>query len=389
MKQPDNLLIGIYFHPEAYPPTLNAIGELRDCFDHITVIHRPHLESKWQYPVNVTLVPAGKFISAAHQQTASFLDKIGFFLNYLRVFYLQCKQQLPSLILVYDNISLYAYQLISHLLNFKHDVWYHNHDVTEMEQLRKFSIGWFAANAEHKAFKNLDIFSLPSNDRLKFFPMQNFKGKYFFIPNYPSKKFFSQFYSSRKLEHTVKIIFQGQIAPFRGIEQIIPLLSIPIQDYNLELGLIGPCSNAYRHEITNLAEEYGVLQKIYFNKLPYSELPAFSATYHIGIALLSEKNIMTATIGTASNKLYEYAAVGLPVVYYNNESISQYLGEFIWAVPADLNMESVKQAIINIIIRYDECSAAAHRDFLSKLNYEKGFAPVKNYLQKGGYDQES
>lgn len=80
-KRINNIVIGIYFHPEAYPPTLNAIGELSECFDSVTVIHRPHLKGSWQYPANVKAIPSGKYLTSEDQQKASLLKKIFFFFN--------------------------------------------------------------------------------------------------------------------------------------------------------------------------------------------------------------------------------------------------------------------------------------------------------------------
>ena len=380
IKKPNNLVIGIYFHPEAYPPTLNAVDELSECFDYISLVHRPHLTSTWKYPHNLRMISAGKHMDIEQQKTASFIKKINFFIQFVHIFYKECKREKPACILVYDSISLYAYHLLKPLLFFKHKLWYHNHDVLERSLLKKFSIGWLAARAETKAFKYLDIFSLPSNDRKKFFPLDTFTGRYFFVPNFPSKKFYGKFYNHRKLEKTVRIIFQGQVAPLRGIEEMLPLLSTFINGYSLQLALIGPCGNDYKDEIINLMTRYDVMDKVHFDRLPYSKLPERSATFNIGLALLSQKDIMTSTIGTASNKLYEYAAVGLPVIYYNSEYLNSYLGKFAWAIPADLTTESIRDAIIRIISHYDDLCIAAHQDFLNDLNFENGFAPLKKYL---------
>src|SRR5215210_2046819 len=100
----NNLVIGIYFHPEAYPPTLNAIGELSDCFDHITIIHRPHLIGSWNYPSNVKAVASGKYISSMNQEKASLVNKVQFFLKFAKSLLLACRRKKPVIILVYDNL---------------------------------------------------------------------------------------------------------------------------------------------------------------------------------------------------------------------------------------------------------------------------------------------
>lgn len=380
MKQ-GNLVIGIYFHPEAYPPTLNAVGELSECFNHITIIHRPHLHNSWQYPPNVHALASGSFVTSREQESASVLKKTAFFIRYVRMFFKQCLSDKPEVILVYDSLSLHAYHLIKRLLPFKHKIWYHNHDVTEPGLLRKFSIGWFAAKTEAKAFQYLDVFSLPSNDRLKYFPMQQFKGSYFFIPNYPAVKFYRQFYHPRILGQTVRIIFQGQIGPYHGIEEIIPLLKAGIMGRRLELVLKGPCMQDYKHKLMQHAETHHVTANVTFAGVtPYAEVPATSAGCHIGIGILAKKDIMNTTLGTASNKLYEYAAVGLPVIYYNSEDFTRYLGKFAWAVPTEVTSDDIKEKIAQIFTSYNQLSTSAHNDFMHDLNYEKGFEPVKLYF---------
>ncbi|MBE7170991.1 MAG: glycosyltransferase [Williamsia sp.] len=376
-----NLVIGIYFHPEAFPPTLNAVSELSECFDQITIVHRPHLHNTWKYPANVRALASGSFMTAKQQEAASVGSKAGFYIRYVYLFLKQCIREKPEVILVYDSISLYAYHMIKRLLRFKHKVWYHNHDVVELPLLRRFSIGWFAARKEAGAFDYLDMFSLPTNERLAHFPMQRFKGHYFFIPNYPAKKFYLQFYRRRTLQQTVRLIFQGHIGPYHGIEETIPLLKESIMGHQLELVLKGPCQEDYRERILQQAMAYNVTGSITFIGItPYADVPATTSTCHIGIGILAKKDIMNTTLGTASNKLYEYAAVGLPVLYYNSENFTRHLGKYTWAFPVDTTSDDIKEKLTSVLQSYDQLSAAAHYDFLHGLNFEAGFKQVKAYL---------
>lgn len=376
----NNLVVAIYFHPEAYPPTLNAIGELSECFDRITVVHRPHLKGNWKYPSNVNAVASGKHITSVSQEKAPLLKKIGFFVAFTGSFLIACRKEKPVMILVYDNLSLWAYRLIRPFLQ-KHKVWYHNHDVTELNLIRKYSIGWFAAKHELKAFKYLDIFSLPANERLSYFPINELKGKYFFIPNYPAKRFYSRFYSRKELSQPVKIIFQGSIGPHHGIEEIIPLLKETINGYSLVLVLKGPCREEYRKLYSEIAKEHQVTDKLIFLGItPYNEVPAASASCHIGIGILAKQDVMNTTLGTASNKLYEYAAVGLPVIYYNRVNFTRHLDKFSWAFPAELNSNDIREKIGVILRSYAQLSSAAHKEFMQSLNFETGFSETKTFI---------
>lgn len=95
MKTTANMLVGIYYHPEGYPPTLNAVAELSDCYDRITIVHRPNLMGTWQYPANVKAIPAGEYISSRDQENAPIQKKISFFFDFLRLLFRLCKRENP------------------------------------------------------------------------------------------------------------------------------------------------------------------------------------------------------------------------------------------------------------------------------------------------------
>src|SRR5690606_23526552 len=112
----------------------------------------------------------------------------------------------------------------------------------------------------------------------------------------------------------------------------------------------------------------------------YAELPKITANAHVGIAVNIPDNIMYATGGTASNKIYEYAAVGLPIFYYDNVHYKNHLSKFKWAIPTDLSTNQLSQQIEYIKREYKILSEAALEDFESDLNFENSFKPVLNFL---------
>lgn len=377
-----NLVIGIYYHPEAYPPTLNAVGGLGNYFDSITVVHRPHLQGRWKYPSNTEAIASGKFMTSTEQEQSPTIRKVLFFLRFTLDLLRACSRKKPAVILLYDPIPVLAYRLIRPFLFFKHRVWYHNHDISEIGLQRKFSIGWFACRVEQKSFRLLDLFTLPNAERLNYFPLDRLKGKYFVIPNYPSLAFYGSFYKSDKSTDEIRLIFQGRIGKGHGFEEIIPLLKETPRGRSLSLTLKGYCDPAYRQQLERLAEEQGVSARLTFiGFTPYEDVPRIASTCHIGIGIFSAKEVMHLTLGTASNKLYEYAAVGLPVVYLNEEHFSKYLEPYDWAFGTDLTADSLRATLIRIIDDYERYSRSAHASFKNNLNFETHFEPVaKSFL---------
>jgi glycosyltransferase involved in cell wall biosynthesis len=378
------ILIGIYHHPEAYPPTLNAVQQLSRCYEEIIIVHRPHLKSSWNYPANVTVVESGKPISSVDQERASLHRKVFFFLIFFKDFVLQSWKKKPGTILLYDTMPVLAFSLARPLLWFKYRLWYHNHDIAELSQVRKYSLGWWACRAERKIFKRLHLFTLPAESRKQFFPLETSKAACIVIPNYPSRQVYDAFYRGKNIEEKLILIFQGRVNEGHGFETIIPLLSETIEGKKLELVLKGYITEEYKRSLLALAATAGVEGSLRFVGFgPYKDVPEIASGCHIGIGIFSAREIMHLTLGTSSNKLYEYAALGLPVLYSDEKHFTDYLGKYEWAVPViDNDPESIKTAISKIIRQYERLSADARTSFESHLNFEYIFEPVLSWTKR-------
>jgi hypothetical protein len=378
-----HLVIAIYNHPEAYPPTLNAINELAKVYDEIHVLYRPNLNDYWPYPKNVRIYASGKKMTVKDQAELPTFSKIVLFIQFLLMFFKLVIKHKPKLILVYDTFPLLSYYLFKKLLLCKHELWYHNHDVTDHKLVSKYSIAWFAAKIEENAFDYINIFSLPSIERLKYFKMGNYKGEFFFIPNYPAKKVYDPYYIEKKITNEAVLIFQGRISESHGLEIITSLLNYKVNGINLTLSLKGISSKEFQQEIFNIADNSGTREKIKFlGMTSYSDVPIEGNKAHIGIGIFTKNDVMNNTIGTASNKLYEYIAMGLPVLYYDNDYFNKHLNNYKWAVKCKLNKESILTAIEYIVNNYTEMSNHAREDFKSTLNFETCFEPIINYINK-------
>ncbi len=376
-----SLVVCIYSHPEAYPPTLNAINELSEVFDSISVVHRPLLQSKWDYPRNTRLFSSGTQMSEAEQVLSPLPQKIFFFIRFTLLLLKMIRRSRPAVILVYDQISLYGYSLLRPFIRYPHQIWYHNHDVVEEGSQRKYSVGWLAQRHEKQAFAYLSIFSLPTNSRRSYFNLEGFTGKYFCIPNYPARKRYAAFRAAPELSFSVRLIFQGSMDSSHGIEELIPLLKEAIIGKEPGLLLVGKSKEGYKESIDELSRQHGVANKVRFEGLiPYSMIPEYTASANIGMAIYRNQNVMSTTMGTASNKIYEYAALGLPVICLDTAYYREQRQQFPWIFVTDCSPDSYLETVGAIIMQYPVVSAAARRDFMNQLNFEVVFEPVKEYI---------
>lgn len=374
----------IYGHPELYPPTLSAIEELSKVTDKIDVITRNMLLSKWTYPENVQLhyINKEQFIGF-EIETIPLLKKASHFITFLKMARKLVIANRSNILLVYDAIPLYAASLLRNTLNNSNTkLWYHNHDITDLKNAGRFSLMSMSAKREAKAIKNVDFFSLPAKERLVHFKNLPILLTPMVIPNYPYKAFYSKHQKTGWLERDrIKLLYQGSIGGGHGLEEIIESLPETIGGKILELHLVGKIRAGYLEDLQKKAELEGVSTQLFYHGMKaFAELPEFLSQFDIGLAVHKPYNITYATGGSASNKIYEYAALSMPVILYDNDHYRDYLGHNDWAFFTDLSKESLIGVFEGIYHHYSTLSKSAYNDFETVFNFETVFKPMVHKL---------
>ena len=380
-----NLVVAIYSHPEYYPPTLSALENLSPLYERIIVVHGNISGFDWKYPDNVTLVGPEERFPAGTVELQPLSKKIAAFIRFTKTFRSMVKTHRADTVLIYDTMPVLSWRLISKTVNKPKFLWYHNHDVIEAAYTRKYSLAWWAWKSHRWLFQRLTIFSLPAQERKEQFPMNKLRGGFFFLPNFPSMKIYGTVSRSPlQAGQTVRLLFQGSIGPLHGLEEIIPLLGEAFDGHPVELVLKGFVQPDYLEKLKKLAVEAGQEHKIiYIRPTGYREVIKNAATCHIGIGIHRKQDIMNQTLGTASNKIYEYAASGLLVLLNDNPHFRQTLEKYAWVAFTDSSRSSLKRHIGNMIKSWDSFSADARHDFLGDLSFEHYFKPVREFLETG------
>ncbi len=379
------VLAFIYGHPENYPPTLHAIEQLALHFEKVWVVFRPNRSLAWSYPSNVQLLPAGKnIIPVAEQEQSGLLRKAYWFLQFARTVHTVYRQQKPDAVLAYDSLAMLCLYVIQRAGSQNPNVlfWYHNHDLPDKPS--PFSLPWIALRVQKQVFSRLDLFSLPANERKSYFPMDVFKGKYFFLPNYPLLAIHRPASFEKMDAHDeIRLLYQGMISDGHGIEEIVPLLRHRINGKYCRLTLIGPIKDTYKQHLSKLAEKQGVFSRLHIKEpVAYHALPSITRQHHIGLAILNDTtNINHMTAATASNKIAEYIAAGLSVLYFDHPIQKSVLEGYTWAFSTDLSNASLVSAISAMDHQYATISKQAVADFQNILHFEKYFAPLVFYLR--------
>ena len=380
------IVVAIYNPPELFPPTLWAVQELSKTAESITIVTRNIAVEPWTFAGNVSVIRIGS--ETKLNQPLPFYKKIADFAR----FCLELKRAVRSsrnngklVCLAYDTLALYAFHLTLRGRKRKRSVfWFHSHDVLEKRGLSWTSVNWWAARNEARAISRTNLFTLPSQERLDYYELKDYKGKVRIIPNFPSRKFVESLSLSLpelRGNQPIKLIYQGSISAGHCLETIMEAMNM---DDRLELTLIGWCYPDYRSKLEGLIGKLGIRDRVHFvDPVPYHKLYPITAAHHIGLAIHKPENIIYSTGGRASNKIYEYASVGLPVMLYDNEHYREYCSDFKWAAFTDGTPSSILKCVSDITANYKELSIAAKQDFKQKLNYEHTFDKFAETELKG------
>lgn len=363
-------LVSIYSDPEFYPPTRNAIFLLAEKYDQVIVLTRNNfINDSGTFPKNVITKKVGKFVEIRESERKNLFWKIRTFLTFLFHYQLLLTDKKIKIVLLYDAIPLFA-NLLS-LAPKKKLYWYHNHDVPEINQCRKYSIGWFCSKYEHKGLKRVKLFSLPSKDRFNFYPQARPYQKYFYLPNFPLLSKFNNLNLVGKRENFT-VIFQGAIGPNHGIEDLLKVMQ---NQKDIHLVLKGWVRDDYRSYLDQLISKYNITERVeWIGFTSYVELINLSASCTVGIGIHMSNDIMNSTLGTASNKIYEYLAAGLPVIVYDNEQFRKNLGDNDYILY--YNGKNMSKLILQLRNNYLDRSVQARRAFELKFNFEAYFLHI-------------
>lgn len=371
----------IYGHPEGHGPQICAIEMIARHSRSVDLLYRNMAISEWKFPENVHMASDGKYMPQKEVFKKGTLTKTFIFLHFLFKMITLLLKNKYDLLVLFDPMAFYAFSLVHFLVPKKTIVWYHNYDVVDPHNTRKYSLGYYAAQAPGRMFRRVDIFSLPMEDRVKLFPVHLLRNKYRIIPNYSLLEIHSA--KVRNLAgNKVKLLYVGSINGSHGLEEIIALLKYNIQGKELELTVKGYIGDDYKEKLQQTAKSYGLQDNLSILPAgPWHEVPEIIRECHIGIAIYMGNDLMNATLGKGgSGKIYQYIAEGLPVLmtqeFYKN------FAEYPWAIPVNsLNQEALLEGIGNIVLNYEKLSRSAVNSFTEELNCNSYFDEIfKNII---------
>lgn len=148
-------------------------------------------------------------------------------------------------------------------------------------------------------------------------------------------------------------LHQGGIQPGRGLE--VTVRALPLLPEDVGLVLVGGGGQDYLDKLVKLAQELGMANRFFLHpSVDYAEL--FELTCSADVGIIIYRNISRNNYYCAPNKLYEYAAAGLPMVGADLPPIRDFFERYGAGETFDTEDEkSLAQAILRILGDPEKC----------------------------------
>ena len=167
------------------------------------------------------------------------------------------------------------------------------------------------------------------------------------------------------------LVYAGVVVKSRRLDELIRAAGTLSPEVKL---LIVGGGNAVE-ELKELAVSYPNLQSLFTGPLPFRELGYILSKCDLGFIYYPVDTLNN--IYCASNKLYEYASVNLPIVSNNNPTIKKALEQYKIGEASDDLLSAVRQVLENYEVYHSNCSA-----FNKDFNWETEARRLQESMQQ-------
>ncbi|MDM9379618.1 glycosyltransferase [Chlorogloeopsis sp. ULAP01] len=376
----------IYANPDYYPPTVNAIHLLSKHFD-IILIGRNQDPCTHEYPPNVKVYRLGKYTTLRERAQLSARAKLWEYINFI----IKASQLLKdvSLIYAYDTFGYTVAYVCRAFLPQAVPIIYHSHEISEQLASLSSLSGW-VDRAERKWIDKAVLNVFPDKDRAEFVQKRtNLQKKPLIVPNFPLKSFFEppKDWSSliKKRWEDITFFYRGSISDTSAMQEIVTAASLLNKSINIKF--VGFLTTSNAEKLRKWVEHLKMSTHFsYLGTLPYKDLQAPTLLATVGFGLYKNTSFDRVACASACNKIYEYAACGVPTIVSDFPTYREYLANETWVRFADPdNPQSIVCAVDDILSDFEKYQAmclAARKAFEEKYNYESAFSPLLSTIKE-------
>jgi len=360
-----------YANPDQYPPVINSARLLAGAGYQIEILCR--------------FTGEGLPVALPEQVTVTRIDKRGGsswreYLGFVREVVRRASGE-ARLFVGYDMHGFLPAYLLSH--RYRRPLAYHCHDFAENVQ----GPGWFVKVFERVFARTAELVIVPDAERgekvaralaLRCAPL--------IVANAPlrasraSGDELLQALAGQERRYERILLRQGRIGPGHALEATVH--SLPLwASRKWGLVLVGMAEPEYVDRLARLAHELGVGEQLtILPPVSYDEVLQLTPGADAGHALYEPIHINNVYITTASNKIMEYMAAGLPVLVSDRPGLGAFVNKYACGLTADENSPESIAAAVNALLGNPDLARrlgmAGARAFEEEFNYERQFAPV-------------
>ena len=156
--------------------------------------------------------------------------------------------------------------------------------------------------------------------------------------------------------------------------------------------MVGTVAQEYLESLVHLAQDLEVGDQLaILPPVSYDEVLRLTPGADVGHALYEPVHINNVYITTASNKIMEYMAAGLPILVSDRPGLRVFVETHGCGLTADESSPESIAATVNALLGDPELArrlgAAGARAFEAEFNYERQFAPVLSAFQALGHTE--
>jgi glycosyltransferase involved in cell wall biosynthesis len=375
------LLITIYANPDYYPPTVYAV-RLLSCYFAVHILCRNMDQPFQEWPPEVTIERFGEYASARAKEGANAAAKLIEYAKFAARTRVLIKQMRPAAIYSYDPYAFVA-TMLGRVGRRPLPVIFHSHELPETQNLSWGSLENWVVRAALISTKSADAVVFPEKNRARHWLTAAADLRVpTIVPNCPDQRYFP---APADWSDTIAARYRAREAVYVGYASadnghLDALRALAMTD-GIRMRVIGGFRPEFEASFNELARELRVNERLSVDGwLALDELRARASRASVGLSIYKPVTKSLEYVASASNKLFEYAAMGLPVIVPNRENYRDFLGDAEWVTYADVEQpESFARALTSIFDdreRYVAMSRAARRAFETEYNYERVFEPL-------------
>jgi len=375
------LLITIYANPDYYPPTVYAV-RLLSCYFAVHILCRNMDQPFQEWPPEVTIERFGEYASARAKEGANAAAKLIEYAKFAARTRVLIKQMRPAAIYSYDPYAFVA-TMLGRVGRRPLPVIFHSHELPETQNLSWGSLENWVVRAALISTKSADAVVFPEKNRARHWLTAAADLRVpTIVPNCPDQRYFP---APADWSDTIAARYRAREAVYVGYASadnghLDALRALAMTD-GIRMRVIGGFRPEFEASFNELARELRVNERLSVDGwLALDELRARASRASVGLSIYKPVTKSLEYVASASNKLFEYAAMGLPVIVPDRENYRDFLGDAEWVTYADVEQpEAFSRAVTSIFDdreRYVAMSRAARRAFETEYNYERVFEPL-------------